>query len=130
MIELLTVIVVLGALVGIAVPAFFQHRDRARDAQAQASARAAQSAAMEIAQQNDGRFDGPEGVTVLNLVALDGSLEEVDLTVPLALAETYTLRVQSDTGNTFDVTQNDDGSVDLTCASADAAGCPADGTWD
>ena len=44
--------------------------------------------------------------------------------------DTYTVRVQSETGNTFDVTQNNDGTIDLTCASADDAGCPADGTWD
>ena len=50
--------------------------------------------------------------------------------MPLALAETVTVRVQSDTGNTFDVTQNGDGSVDLTCAAPTHAGCPADGTWD
>jgi type II secretory pathway pseudopilin PulG len=129
-IELLTVIVIVGILAGIAVPAFFHHRDRARDAQAKASVRAAQSAAMEVSADNGGRFDGPDGVTVQNLEAEDPSLVDASLTVPLALADTYTVRVQSETGNTFDVTQTESGTTDLTCASADDAGCPADGTWD
>lgn len=130
MIELLTVIVILATLAAIAVPSFFHHRDKARDSNAQASARAAQSAAMEIGQDNDGRYTGAGGVTVENLRATEPTLEQAVLTVPLAQPDTFTVRIQSETGNTFDVTQNEDGTVDLRCASADDAGCPADGTWD
>ena len=130
MIELLTVIVILGLLAGIAVPAFHHHRDRARDAQAKANARAAQAAAMEIGQVNGGQFNGPDGVTVLNIVGVDASLQDVALSVPVALPDTYPVRVQSETGNTFDVTQSADGATALTCASADDGGCPRDGTWD
>lgn len=130
MIELLTVVVVLGTLMAIAVPAFFLHRDRARDANAQASARAAQTAALEIGQENGGRYSGPGGVTADNLRAAEPTLEGVGLTVPLVQPDSFTVRIQSETGNTFDIRQNDDGTVDLTCASADDAGCPSDGTWD
>jgi len=129
-VELLTVIVIIGVLSAIAMPAFFLHRDRARDAQAKASARAAQTAAMEVGTENDGRFDGPKGVTVLRLVSVDPSLAGEDLSVPLATAETFTVRIRSDTGNTFDVKRNSDGTTNLTCASADDAGCPSDGSWD
>jgi type II secretory pathway pseudopilin PulG len=129
-IELLTVIVMIGILAGVAVPAFFHHRDRARDAQAKASVRAAQSAAMEVTADNDGRFNGPGGITVQNLEAEDPTLVAAALTVPMALADTYTVRVQSETGNTFDATHTESGTTDLTCASADDAGCPSDGTWD
>ena len=128
--ELLTVIVILGILTAIVVPSFLHHRDRARDAQAKASARAAQTAAISIGEENGGRFNGPDGVSVVNIRAYELTLDDTDLTVPLAAAQTYTVRVQSDTGNTFDITQNDDGTADLTCASADDAGCPSDGTWD
>ena len=130
MIELLTSIVILAVLTAIALPAFFLHRDRARDASAQASARSAQTAALVIGQQNDGEYDGPGGVTVRNLVTTEPTLRGETLTVPRAGDDTFTIRVQSDTGNTFAITQNNDGTVDLTCASADDAGCPSDGTWE
>jgi prepilin-type N-terminal cleavage/methylation domain-containing protein len=128
--ELLTVIVIIGLLLAIVVPVFLHHRDRARDSQAKANVRAAQTAAMEIGGDNGGRYDGPDGVTVANLREYESALADADLTVPLAMEDTYTVRIQSETGNTFDVSQNDDGTTDLTCASADDAGCPSDGTWD
>jgi len=129
-IELLTVIVIIGVLAAIAVPAFFHHRDRARDAQAKGNARAAQTAAIEIGEENGGRFDGPGGITLQNLVEHEGTLTDVNLRVPQTSAHGYTLRVRSETGNTFDITQHDNATVDLTCASAADSGCPSDGTWD
>jgi type II secretory pathway pseudopilin PulG len=130
LIEALTVIVVIGMLSSIAIPAFYRHRDEARDSTAQANARAAQSAAIQVAQENDGVYSGPEGIRVANLVAADPSLADVELSVPLALPNTYTIRVQSETGNTFDVSQTSGGATDLTCATASDGGCPSDGTWD
>jgi hypothetical protein len=49
--------------------------------------------------------------------------------VPLVTADTYTVRVQSATGNTFDIRRNNDGTVDMSCASAGDGGCPTDGNW-
>ncbi len=129
MAELLTVLVLIGLLGAIAVPAYLHQRDRARDAQAKADARAAQTAALEIGQEN-GRFNGPGGVNVANLVAIEPGLGDVQLTVPLAATEAYTVRVKSETGNSFEINRNADGTTDLTCAGAGDAGCPADGTWD
>jgi type IV pilus assembly protein PilA len=130
-IEVLTVMAILCLLFAIAVPAYFNQRDKARDAQAKANARGAQTAALEIGADNDGRYNGRQGVTVAGLEARDASLKPADLSVPLALADTFTVRVQSETGNTFDVTYSEqDGSSDLTCASPGDGGCPADGTWD
>jgi type IV pilus assembly protein PilA len=129
MVELLSVLVLIGLLGAIAVPAYLQQRDRARDVQAQADARAAQTAALEIGQEN-GRYNGPGGVSVANLVTIEPALADAELTVPSSAPDTFTVRVQSLTGNSFDITRNDNGTTDLTCASADDAGCPADGTWD
>lgn len=130
MIELLIMFVIGVVVVAIAVPAFYQQRDRARDSTAQASARTAEAAAIEIARKNDGLYSGPGGVEVQNLVAVEPTLEDVKLTVPFVMPDAFTVRVQSDSGNTFDITKNDDGTIDLTCASADDAGCRSDGTWD
>jgi type II secretory pathway pseudopilin PulG len=130
-IEVLSVMVILSLLFAIAVPVYFNQRDRARDAEARANARGAETAALEIGIENDGRYGGPEGVTVASLRAHDATLQGAELSVPMALAAAFTVRVQSETGNTFDVTYyGDEGSADLTCAGADDHGCPADGTWD
>jgi type IV pilus assembly protein PilA len=128
LLELLTVLVVVGLLAAVAVPSFLVHRDRALDSQAMANARAAQSATLSV-EQDGGPGDGAP-VTVASLIEADGSLEGADLTVDSTRAGPLTLSVRSETGNTFEITQYQDGGVDLTCASADRAGCPADGTWD
>jgi type IV pilus assembly protein PilA len=131
MIELLTVVVIVGLLAAIAVPAFFGQRDRALDVQAQASARAAQSAAMDVSGSKEGGGNGNDGLTVAALARVDESLRGVDLSVePFGDESTFSITVRSETGNTFEITQYPDGNADLTCASADRAGCPADGTWD
>jgi hypothetical protein len=117
-------------LAGIGVPAYWNQRDKAEDAQAKADARAAEVAALDVAAENGGRFNGAGGVRVLSLRVADPGLEDVDVAVPVRRENSFTVRVESETGNTFDVTRNRDGSTELTCASADRAGCPPDGTWD
>jgi type IV pilus assembly protein PilA len=130
MVELLTVMLVLVLLAGIAVPAYWDERDKARDAQAKADARSAVTAALEVGEHNEGRFNGAGGVSLQSLRAAEPGLEDVDLDIPLRRESSFTVRVDSETGNTFDITRNRDGTTELTCASADRAGCPADGTWD
>lgn len=130
LVELLVVMLILGLLASIAIPSFFLQRDKARDADAKAAVRTAQTAAETIRTDNDGEYDGPAGVTVANLRSTEETLSDSTLSVPIVSRDSYTVRVQSDTGNTFDVTRNDDGTVDQTCATAGDSGCPPDGTWD
>lgn len=130
MIELLVVILIATMLAAVSVPAYLEQRAKAIDAEAKASARAAQAAAEEIGQENGGRYDGPRGVTVARLIVTEETLSDAELTVPVRSPQGYTLRLTSETGNTFTVTRNSDGTDVLTCASAEDGGCPADGTWD
>ena len=92
--------------------------------------RSAQTAAETIATDNNGVYSGVNGVTVARLRSTEETLNAANLTVPAVAADSYTVRVTSDTGNTFDITRNANGTVALTCAQVDTAGCPADGTWD
>lgn len=129
LVELLVVMLILGVLAAVAVPSFFLQRDKAHDADAKVAVRTAQTAAETVATDNDGSYGGAGGVTVVNLRAVEETLSDVALSVPAVNAGGYTLRVQAQTGNTFDITRNADGTVDLTCATAGDSGCPPDGTW-
>jgi type IV pilus assembly protein PilA len=130
LVELLVVMLILGILAAVAIPSFFIQRDKAFDAEAKTAARSAENAAETVRTDNNGAYDGPGGVTVASLVAVEPTLADAILSVPAVSPSGYTLRVQSQTGNTFDITRNPGGTVDLTCALAGDAGCPPDGTWD
>jgi prepilin-type N-terminal cleavage/methylation domain-containing protein len=139
LVELLVVMLILGLLAAIAIPSFFNQRDKARDADAKSSVRTAETAAETIATQNDGAYDGAGGVTVARLQAIEPTLNDVGarLTLPVAPTDdTYTVQVESEAGNTFSISRNSDGTTDLECNTADTDGCPpssdADpaGEWD
>jgi type II secretory pathway pseudopilin PulG len=125
----LALMLVLVALVAAAVPIFFQGRDLASDNDAKEAARTAEAAALEIAADDGGRFDGPRGVTVRNLVSVAPSLVNADLRTPIVHRQTFTLTVKSGSGNVFNLTRARDGATERTCSRAGTAGCPADGTW-
>jgi type IV pilus assembly protein PilA len=129
LVELLVVMLILGLLAAIAIPSFFVQRDKARDADAKSAVRTAENAAETIATDNDGRYDGAGGVTVARLTSIESTLAGASLSVPAVSAGGYTVRVTSDTGNSFDIVRNSDGTTDFPCAAAGSAGCPSDGTW-
>ena len=129
LVELLVVMLIIGLLAAIAVPAFYGQREKANDADAKVAVRTAQTAAETVSVDNGGDYDGPGGVSVANLVAVEETLGDSNLSVPAVASDGYTVRVQSVTGNSFDITRNDDGTVDLTCGVPGDAGCPPDGSW-
>jgi type II secretory pathway pseudopilin PulG len=120
---------ILGILIAIAVALFLSQGSEARDADSKAAVRTAQIAAELVRSNNDGVYDGPGGVTVANLQAVEPSLSDLTLTVTAVTATSYSVRVTSGTGNSFEIIHNADGTTDITCATAGVGGCPADGTW-
>src|SRR5262249_46663310 len=118
----LSLMLLLVGLVAAAVPMFFGSRQAAWDAEAKADARTAESAALQIAQANDGRFDGPRGVTVRSLVSTAPDLVNTSLSVPIAHTRNITIRVKSRSGNVFDITHSPEGD-EATCSTAGTGGC-------
>lgn len=134
LVELLVVMLILGLLAAIAIPSFFNQRDKARDADAKAAARTAQTAIETYATDNGS--DGYLNAGVDDLVAIEETLSEwgTDLTVPTATTDEYRVTVASSTGeNTFSIERADTGAVTLSCTTPTAGeandGCRADQTW-
>ena len=96
LVELLVVMLIIGLLAAIAVPAFYGQRNKASDADAKVAVRTAQTAAETIFVDNGGAYDGPGGVNVANLVAAEETLSDSNLSVPAVASGGYTVRVQSD----------------------------------
>jgi prepilin-type N-terminal cleavage/methylation domain-containing protein len=125
LVELLVVMLILGILAVIAVPAFYSQREKARDAEAKAQVSSAQLAAEAYAIDNQGRYTG---ATPAALAQIEQTLNDGDITVLAAGPRTYRLRSQSGSGNFFDVERGPMGSV-YTCNAAGNGGCRPDGTW-
>jgi type IV pilus assembly protein PilA len=130
LVELLVVILIIGLLAAVAIPTLILQREKGRDADAKVAARTAQTAAEAVATDNSGEYDGPNGVTIGSLRAMEPTLQDANLSVPAVNADSYTLSVVSDTGNRFDVIREGDGHTVLTCDVPGHGGCPPDGIWE
>ena len=126
LVELLVVMLIIGLLAAIAIPSFFNQRDKARDADAKSAARTAQTAIETYATDNGGSYAGAD---VASLIAIESTLADrvVDVTFPDD--SLYKVTALSETGNKFSITRKSDGTTELTCTEPDKAGCPESGKW-
>jgi len=126
LVELLVVMLILGVLAAIAIPSFFNQRDKAGDADAKSSAKTAQTAIETFA------TDDPDGeyttATVTDLEAIEPILSDADLGISNLGAKTYTVTVTSSTDTTFSITRAADGGLTYPCSVGGSGGCPDDGT--
>jgi prepilin-type N-terminal cleavage/methylation domain-containing protein len=128
LVELLVVMLILGLLAAIAIPSFFNQRDKAKDADAKAATRTAQTAIETYATDNGGSY---VGATAADLETIEPSLGNADLQDPTGLGpKAYTVRVNSEvTGQWFEISRAATGILDSECATRETAGCPTDGNW-
>jgi type IV pilus assembly protein PilA len=130
LVELLVVMLILGLLAAIAIPSFFSQREKAKDADAKAAVRTAQTALETYATDHSGAYTGANTAA---LVAIEPTLTDVGarLTVDAAGAKNYAVTVDSTvTGHEFTITRADTGITTLSCIPvAGAGGCPSGGNW-
>lgn len=130
LVELLVVMLILGLLAAIAIPSFFNQRDKAKDADAKASVRTAQTAIETYATDNGGTY---LGASAADLQAIEPTLNDSDLQEPTNLSATaYTVTVNSEnTPNTFSINRGlvNPGETTLTCTEDESDGCPAGMNW-
>ena len=127
LVELLVVMLILGILAAIAIPAFFSQRDKGYDSDAKANVRTVQTAYETYAVDNNGSYTTS---AIADLAAIEGSINDFSGEVTITGgADSYTVVGNSDSGNAFTLTRNADGSLDYTCTAAGDGGCPSDGNW-
>ena len=125
LVELLVVMLILGILAAIAIPTFFNQRNKAKDASAKEAARTAQTAIETYALDNGGSYVGADA-TKLNTI--ENTLDASKLAVSGATATGYKVTYTSSTGNTFSITKNG-GATTFSCTTEGSGGCPTGGNW-
>ena len=131
LVELLVVMLILGILAAIAIPAFFSQRDKGYDSDAKANARTVQTALETYAVDHGGKYTG---ATMTNLANIEGTITGMSGTGGGSVtvtpgSDTYTIVGDSDSGNAFTLPRNANGSLDYTCTATGDGGCPSTGNW-
>jgi type IV pilus assembly protein PilA len=126
LIELLVVMLILGILAAIALPAFFNQKEKAGDAKAKEYAHSAQVAIETYSTDHNGSY---EGATPSALETIEPTLSSAHITIPVAEKSEYELVSKNETnGNEFTV-KNVSGTLTFECTTEKNGGCPAGGNW-
>jgi type IV pilus assembly protein PilA len=133
LVELLVVMLILGILAAIAIPTFFNQRDKARDADAKTGARTAETAMETLATENGGDYS-PGAMTPAQVAArlsqIEPTLQTSRLTVSYPAGEEYAVTYSStNTPNTFTITRHTNGTKTADCETDGNDGCPTGGNW-
>ena len=129
LIELLVVMLILGILAAIALPSFFNQKDKANDAKAKETAHSAQVAMETCATDNSNSYAtcDTEALQAIEKT-LPGEEGEGETLVASGTTETYTLTVAAEhTGDEFTISRDDEGLTTFTCEGE--GGCPSSGVW-
>ena len=133
LIELLVVMLILGILAAIALPAFFNQKEKAGDAKAKENAHTAQVAVETYATENGGSYTGVE---MSKLHKIEPTLPSTEPTEPgkegIKVSSTasnkYKIESTSSNGHTFSIV-NEEGAMSYPCTPKEKGGCPASEKW-
>jgi prepilin-type N-terminal cleavage/methylation domain-containing protein len=130
LVELLVVMLILGLLAAIAIPSFFNQRDKAKDADAKEAVRTAQTAIETYATDHGGVYNNP-APDAADLVEIEPSLGNATISdVQAPDAKSYSVTVDSEVaGQTFTISRSNTGILDSDCTVEGDAGCPEGGDW-
>jgi type IV pilus assembly protein PilA len=138
LIELLVVMLILGILAAIALPAFFNQKEKASDAKAKEVLHSAQVAMETCSTENSGQYS-TTNCDIAGLNKIEPTIPATEPTEPKPgeLSEVkpettgYELVALGSSG-TFTI-KNEEGTLSFECSGATATegkgGCPAGGSW-
>ena len=136
LVELLVVMLIIGLLAAIAIPAFFNQRNKANDASAKESVRTAQTALETFSTDNGGSY---ATATVPALISIEPTVRAAPATALSASggytgnpgSNSYRVTVTSTDGRTFSIDRNG-GTLTYPCVvptGVDRGGCPTGNQW-
>ena len=130
LIELLVVMLILGILAAIALPAFFNQKEKAGDAKAKENLHSAQVAMETCGTENGGKY--PEAACTqeaLHKIEPTIPAEEGGFTVVKGEETGYTLTAEGSTATQLFTIKNEAGTLTFECEEPETGGCPASGKW-
>jgi type IV pilus assembly protein PilA len=127
--ELLTVLLIIGVLAAIAIPSFIGQTARANDAAAKTQIGTLQTAMKEFAMENSGSY---KGATLAKLETIEPTLKDETTTVAKEVtgASSTSFEVESQAVGSKDVYKltSSNGEVTRSCTPVNAGGCKG-GSW-
>jgi type IV pilus assembly protein PilA len=136
LIELLVVMLIIGILAAIAIPTFFNQRNKASDSSAKEMAHTAQVAAETIATDNNGDYTSvaPGALNTIDksILTAPGNPAKPYASTASGTTNSWSVTITSPTLNTFTIAKSNTGVLSYTCTvpgTNDRGGCPTSGSW-
>jgi type IV pilus assembly protein PilA len=131
LIELLVVMLILGILAAIALPAFFNQKEKAGDAKAKEYAHTAQVAMETWSTENGGKYSGG---TKAKLESIEPTLASATFVEEPKVEEgtiAYKVNIQgAKASQHFWIERTTAGKLVFGCVAVSTGGCPSTGLWE
>ncbi len=121
--------VIIAILAAIALPAFFNQRQKADDAKAEETAQTVQISAESCSTDNSGSYSNCNQAAIKKIEPSLNSGPKFTIT-PTEAGEGYEINVEAEvTGHTFGIDRSKEGILTYPCMPPEQGACPHSGSW-